>query len=381
MKIGIDARALIGPRTGIGRFLEEFVRTLEGRYNQHHFILYAPRPLSFTPADPTVTVRVEPGIRGIKGAIWLQTYLPSLARRDGLDVFWGPMFHLPVLLSSEVSAVVTVHDLVYRFFPRTMRPSNYWLMKALFRLSLWRAQHVTVDSHAVSRDLRHMVPIPARKPVTVVYPGVSQAFRPHDPDEARRAVADTFGLSGSYLLTVATLEPRKNLHTLIKAVASLPESVRKRRPLVVVGGAGWNNSSLWEAAAPLVSEGSVRFLGYVADERLAWLYAAAVLFVFPSVYEGFGLPVAEAMACGLPAVVSDIPVMHEVAERAALFAPPGNPDAWAEVILQAVEDERQRGIMREAGLARAREFRPAKSAQLMMSVLERPGHEVAHAPS
>lgn len=377
MRIGIDARALIGPRTGIGRFLEGLVRVLGARHQEHQFVLYAPRPLSFSAnGSPSLRVCIEPGIRGVPGTIWLQTHVPLLARRDRLDVFWGAMFHLPVMLPPRVPAVVTVHDLVHLFFPHTMTASNYWTMKVLLRPSLWRAQHVTADSHVTAGDLQRMMRVPPAK-VTVVYPGVSPAFHPRDAGAARRKVADAFGLSASYLLAVATLEPRKNLHTLIQAISTLPESIRRRWPLVVAGGEGWKNSSVYAAAAPLVREGSVRFLGYVADESLPWLYAAAALLVFPSVYEGFGIPVAEAMACGLPTIVSDIPVMREVAEGASIYVPPRNPAAWSRAILQTVEDERQLGMMREAGLARAREFRPEKSARLIMTILEQQGDQGA----
>lgn len=268
MRIGIDARALIGQRAGISKFVLGILDVFGRQDWEHEFILYAHKPFAFDPPNPRWRACVYRGVPGTRGgAAWLQLYGRLLAKRDGIDVYWGPVFHLPILFAGQIPSVVTVHDLVHLFFPKTMELRNYVLMKLFLRPSLWCAHHVTADSEATARDLGRHMGVPSRK-ITVIYPAASREFQPRDPEQAHRRIREVFGVDDPYLLSVATLEPRKNLQTLIRAFAMLPESVRRRWPLVIAGGSGWKNSSLYEAAAPLVQEGTVRFLGYVADADL-----------------------------------------------------------------------------------------------------------------
>ncbi len=388
MRIGIDARPLMGRRTGIGKFLEGLLNAVAREDRGHEFILYAPSKFTYDPPNSRWRASVHRGFKGTNGVLWLQLPGRSIALRDGVDVFWGPLFHLPLLLPAQIPALVTVHDLVHLFFPHTMEIQNYILMKLFLKPSLRRAQHVTADSKATAADLHRWLRVPKEK-ITVIYPGVTSDFHVRDPVEIKKRMADVFGLSGPYLLTVATLEPRKNLVTLLRAFASLPRSLRENWPLVVVGRTGWKTSSIFAAAAPLVSEGAVRLLGYVPDVELPWLYAGATVFLFPSVYEGFGIPMAEAMASGIPVVASDIPVAREVAADAAFFVKPLDVDGWAQAIVEIIHDERRRNMLREAGRRRAGEFTFEESARRLLAVIERIGrnrdsemtHVLTHSPT
>ncbi len=370
MRVGIDASALIGPRAGIARFLEGIVGAL-ARYNRgHEFVLFACRPAPIDLHNARARVHVFRGLKGTNGALWLQLYGPWLIQRERVDVFWGPTFFLPLLLTPRIPTLVTVHDLVHVLYPQTMETVNYLTLRTLLRPSLWRAQHITADSQATADDLRRQLNVPAGK-VSVVYPGVAPQFHVRDPDEAHRHVAAAFGLDGPYLLTVSTLEPRKNLTTLLQAFQALPDTVRRRWPLIVVGYRGWKTSGIYAAAASLVREGSVRILGYVKDGDLPWLYAGAALFLFPSLYEGFGMPVVEAMASGVPVAVSDIPVVREVTDDSALLVPPTDVKAWSAAMHGLVEDPARCHTLREAGLRRATRFTFDESAQRLLSILER----------
>ncbi|HXF81971.1 MAG TPA: glycosyltransferase family 1 protein [bacterium] len=337
------------------------------RTTAHEFILLTSRPITFAPPGPNWRVRRFRGPKGTNGLPWLQLYGPWLLRRERIDVFWGPHFLVPLLTS--VPALVTVHDLVYRFFPQTMERYNYLAFRTQFAPSLQRARHITTVSRTTADDLQQTMGVAPSK-VTVVYPGVAKPFYPRDPEEAARRVAAAFGLRSRYLLAVSTLEPRKNLPTLLRAFAALPEALRRTCPLVVAGYRGWKSTETLAAAAALERNGSVRLLGYVSDADLPWLYAGATALVFPSRYEGFGLPVVEAMACGIPAVISDIPVLREVAGDAAVFVPPMDDRAWTDAILAMIEDAPRRAALREAGLRRAGRFSYASSARQILGILE-----------
>jgi alpha-1,3-rhamnosyl/mannosyltransferase len=157
---------------------------------------------------------------------------------------------------------------------------------------------------------------------------------------------------------------------LVNALARLPTATRARFSLLIAGAPGWKTSALHRAAMPLVSEGSVRFLGFISHDDLPWLFAGAALFLFPSLYEGFGIPVVEAMASGVPVVASDIPVMREVVGAAGVFVAPTAPEQWANAIVELVDDPARRAQMRERGLAQAARFTFKQSARRLLDVFD-----------
>lgn len=371
MNIGIDARPLIGQRTGIGNYVFGIVQALDRVSNGHTFFLYSPRPLAVPLPGPQWRARIHRGLMGTNGTLWLQWHGRRLAERDGIDVFWGAHFLLPVLLRSNISTVVTTYDLVAFRYPRTMQWRNLLALRVLLPPSLARADHIMVISHATGHDLQRYFGVAADR-ITVVPPGVAPTLVRVEPEDARTRVARTLAVEKPYLLTVGTLEPRKNLVTAIRAFAALSAGVRRENLLVVAGAAGWRNSSLYAEAAPLVAEGTLRFLGYVPDAELPALYSGARALCFPSLYEGFGIPVIEAMVCGTSVLASDIPVLREVAADAAVYLPPEDVSAWAEMMHVALTTDRH-AAFREKGLRRAAGFSFERSARLVLEVLNRVG--------
>jgi glycosyltransferase involved in cell wall biosynthesis len=370
MKIGIDARPLIGSRTGIANYLTGLLYAVAAVDQEHEFILYAPRAVTFQPPNTRWRARIHRGLKGTNGGLWLQVYGRRLIERDGVDLFWGAHFLLPLRLARRIPAIVTVYDLVPFLFPQTMEVHNYLALRILLRPSLARAQHVIAISRTTATDLQRRLSVPPEK-VSVIPPGVAPQFGRQDPAEARRHVANAWGIVTPYLLSVGTLEPRKNLATLLKAYAALEPAMRKRWVLVVAGAEGWKNSSIRAAAGPLEAEGAVRFLGYVPDAELPWLYAGATALLFPSLYEGFGMPLIEAMASGLPVVASDLPVTREVAGDAALFIPPMDIRGWTRAIEWAIHDEQGRISLRKRGFERVRQYTFEASARRFLDVCDR----------
>lgn len=366
MRIGIDARPLIGQRTGIGNYLYGLLDALGRLDRAHEFILYSPRHIGFAPPNDLWRTRIHRGIKGTNGTLWLQWYGRRLMEDDRIDLCWGAHFLLPVRLDRRIPAVLTIYDLVPFLYPQTMELRNYLAMRVLLPPSVARSQHIMAISHTAARDLRLRLRV-AEEKISVVPPGVAPQFVPTDPGLARARIAGTLGRAARYVLAVGTVEPRKNLITLIRAFGTLPPQARRQCGLVIAGAAGWRNSPIHDAAAPLVAEGTLRFLGYVPDDELPWLYAGADALCFPSLYEGFGMPVIEAMACGTPVIGSDIPVTREVAGDAALFVPPADPGAWAEAMAWASAADR-RGEFQARGRARAASFTFDASARRFLEI-------------
>ncbi len=362
MRIGVDARPLASTLAGIGHYLVELLSAM-APLSRHDFVLYAHRPVGF--ALPNARWRAE--LIRSPGSAWLQLYGARLARQDGIDLFWGAHFLLPPRLPPRIRTVLTVYDLVPFLHPRTMRFSAYVLYRTLLKPSLMRADHITVISHSVAADLQRMFSLPPER-MTVIPPGVAPHVRPHGREAATEHVARAFGIDRPYLLAVGTLEPRKNLLTLLRALTELPVAVRRRMTVLIAGTRGWKNSALDAAAAPLLREGTLHLLGYVPDAELPWLYSGALALVYPSLYEGFGIPVIEAMACGTPVIVSDIPVLREVAEQAAIFAPPLDVGQWSLAIGRILDDPAMRTELVERGKARATQFSYDVSARRMLDV-------------
>ncbi len=370
MRIGIDARPLLGRRTGIGNYVFGILQALDRVGDGHEFFLYSPRPLDVSLPGSRWCSRVHHGLAGALGTVWLQWDGRRMAEQDRIDLFWGAQFLLPVWLHRRIPTVVTVYDLVPFLFPQTMELRNYLVMQSLLRASLRRAQHVIAISETARGDLHRILGVPLER-TSVVPPGVALQFGPRDPDEARVRVARTLRVRVPYLLAVGTVEPRKNLLTLIRAYGALPSDFRRQHTLAIAGAAGWKNSEIHAAADPLVREGTVRFLGYVPDDELPWLYAGAMMLLFPSLYEGFGIPVIEAMACGVPVVASDIPVVREVAGDAAVLVPATDVQRWGETIVAVAGSPEERETLRARGHRRAAGFSFQESARRLLGVWKR----------
>jgi len=299
--------------------------------------------------------------------LWEQSLLPLAIRRDRLNLLHGLAYAAP--LFARIPTVVTVHDLSFLLYPEAFRPGNRLYLTHMTAQSCKRARRVIAVSQATATDLTQLLGVPPTK-IDVVYNGVDDIYQPlpvAQVDAFRRQA----GWPERFLLTVGTLEPRKNHVILLEAYAHYRRSVHNPLPLLIGGGKGWGYDKIFERVQTLGLEPYVHFLDYVPLPTLPWLYNAASLFIYPSRYEGFGLPLAEAMTCGTPAITSTSSSLPEVAGDAALIVDPDDSAALAQAMAAVLKSQDRQKAMRAAGLAHVAKFRWTTTADATAKVYTR----------
>ena len=289
---------------------------------------------------------------------WEQAALPARLTRAGVDLLHAPAHAMPA--SARVPSIVTVHDLSFFRMPEAFPAAKARYLQLAMRHAARRADALLAVSAFTKRELVALLGVPAER-VHVVHNGVDPHCRVLPADEVaawRRAA----GLPERFLLALGTLQPRKNLSTLIEAYALLRARLPEAPDLVLAGAPGWGDSGLARRAEALGLGPHLHLPGFVPEADLPLLYNAASLLAFPSWYEGFGLPVLEAMACGTPCLVADAGSLPEVAGAAAPALPPGDPAAWARAMADLLATPERQAALRAAGLERAGEFSWARTA-------------------
>ncbi len=288
--------------------------------------------------------------------LWEQALLPLVARREGIDLLHNMAFVGPV--ASTCPFIVTVHDLSFLFYPHSFRPLRRSYLRLFARISVRRARRVIAVSESTKRDLVETYGISPAK-IDVVHNGVDGSFQPLPSDQVA-AFRRQKGLPDRFVLFVGTLEPRKNIVGLLDAYAKLPEG---RPPLVLVGGKGWFYDEIFCRVEALGLNNEVRFAGFVPTEELPLWFNAADLFVYPSMYEGFGLPPLEAMACGTAVITSTTSSLPEVVGQAGQLVDPTDSDALAAAMSKVLGDRDLRREMEAAGLEQAAGFSWGEAAR------------------
>lgn len=370
IRIGIDARPLSDPSAGITRVVTNIVRELEGIDQENLYFLYSNRSFQLPFGNLRWHKRIHTLASFVPSNLWFQTEARRMVKQDNLDTFWAPAHILPVGLPAKIRKILTVHDLVWKRYPETMEWRNSIVHRLFAERSVREADRITADSASTKRDLELLLRVRSTK-IEVAHLGVSSHFRPHDPAVAAQCIARKFGVSEKYICAVGTVEPRKNLAALVEAIGILKKQGKLTHQLVVAGGKGWGKSkaSEWIRNREL-TEGDVRFLGFIPEEDLPLLYSGAALFVFPSIYEGFGLPLLEAMACGAPVASSNRSSLPEVAGDSGLYFDPGSVDEIASTIDRALSEPDLRRELAKRGAERARQFTWEACARIMLGVFE-----------
>ena len=299
-------------------------------------------------------------------ALWEQVGLPRVLRRIEADVAHAPAFVGP--LASAVPVVTTIHDLSFLRFPQLFRPANRLYLKTMTRLSARRSRHLIAVSEHTARESERLLGVRPDM-ITVVYHGVDDRFRPLPIDHVA-AFRERRGLPERFVLFVGTLEPRKNLNRLIEAFARADENGAK---LIIVGGKGWLYEDLFALVEDRGLRDTVLFPGYVSNEELAFWYNAATVFAYPSLYEGFGMPVTEAQACGTPVLTSKTTSLPEAAGEAAVLVDPENVASIAAGLRRLLENEELRQELSERGQKHASRFTWPTTARDTVEVYRQAG--------
>ena len=315
-------------------------------------------------AAPVVTRSRWPTGQVLARIVWEQCLQPGILRRIQADLAHGPVFIGP--LRAPCPVVLTIHDLSFIRFPTLFRPSNRLYLTVFARLSARRARRLIAVSRHAASEATQLLGVPAER-IDVVHNGVDPSFRPLSA-KAVAAYRKQEGLPEKYLLHVGTLEPRKNLVRLVEAFGRVHDS---EMCLVLAGGKGWYYNEVFAKVEELQLGSSVIFAGYVPNGELPLLYNGAFSLVYPSLYEGFGLPVLEALACGTPALTSTSSSLPEVAGDAALVVDPNDVDEIAGGMRRLMADETLRQELRERGLTRAQQFSWRRTAQETARVYRR----------
>jgi glycosyltransferase involved in cell wall biosynthesis len=348
-------------RAGVSFYIEQLLQHLAQVDRHNRFTIYTTRGLDSTelalPANFAVTPSRLPTINPRLRIPWEQLLAPLLLRRSCADLFHGTLNVVPLL--SPVPTVVTVHDLAFIRFPQTFRSYNRTYLDFATRTSVKRAAAILAVSEHTRREVIGLLGVdPAR--VVVTPNAVREHFRPPDPAALQRFRMHK-NLPERFILYVGTVEPRKNLISLLEAYARLPTELQV--PLLIGGGKGWLYQPLFERLAQLGLGERVQTVGYLDEAELPLWYAAATLFAFPSIYEGFGMPPLEAMACGTPVLTSNGASLPEVVGDAGLMVPPLDIDAMAAALIRLLRDAALRTELRTRGLQRVRQFSWRASAE------------------
>ncbi|MEP7341825.1 MAG: glycosyltransferase family 1 protein, partial [Acidobacteriota bacterium] len=324
-------------------------RSLAHIHTDHQYVLLSPFDFAFHSGNgtpPNLSKQFFP-VRSVFRKWWLAG-LPAMLRISPLDIFHGTNYCIPVF--SPCPTVVTIHDLSLFTQPQTHEDDNVKRGKRRMPLMARRATAIIAPSEFTKREIIEHLGIREDK-IRVIFEAAREGMQPLPPDECRATLAK-YDLQQPYLLHVGTIEPRKNLLALIRAYDELLNQTEQRPQLVLCGGRGWLFDEVFKLVEELKLQDQVRFTGYVADEDLPALYSAAEVFVYPSLYEGFGLPPLEAMACGTPTVTSDVSSLPEVINKAGLLH---DPNSWQDLVRQIIKmfDPQTREHFRQAGLKQA----------------------------
>ncbi|MEW6184891.1 MAG: glycosyltransferase family 1 protein [Thermodesulfobacteriota bacterium] len=377
LKIGIIYGGISEQKAGMDHYLHQVLSAMNKLAPQHRYVLIDHRR-HFIPFKDRFEQRIidlPPGPARVSR--WNLRQVPKLLSE--FDLVFSPGLYGPVKIPGGTASVMVVHDLTRYLFP------DFFAFNAMQKIldllaypaMLRRYDHIMTVSQATKQDLIARFRIPEGK-ITVAYHGAEASFCPGERSEARKVLEQSYRIKGPFILFLGTLEPRKNIPTLIRAFAGLTEHIPHH--LILVGQKGWKWEPIFaEMERPEIKE-RVRWIGYVPDEHRVFFYNAAEMLAYPSWYEGFGMPLLEAMQCGCPVIASNTSAMPEVVGEAALLIDPGRVEDLQGAILRLIRDPVLAETLRKSGPERARKFSWESSARITLEVFEKVMERQARRP-
>jgi alpha-1,3-rhamnosyl/mannosyltransferase len=370
IKLALNATSILTPKTGIGKYTyhlaQEFLRSDNVE-------------VTFFYGGTWSKVLIDEPVKGLsKLKSLVKMFLPSsyalnrrfqaikfrMLRDKTIDIYHDPNY---LLFPFAGKKVITVHDLSFMRHPDAHPAIRVNAMKKYFPQAIKQADAIITDSYFSKRELLEYYDVNPNK-VFPIHLGVEDKFCPRKESECSDCIEKYNLQYRNYILVVGTLEPRKNLSLVLKAYQILPDDIRKKYPLVVVGMKGWGTPEIEEQMKPLEKKKQLKLLGYVPEQDLPLLYAAAKLFVYPSLYEGFGLPPLEAMASGIPVITSDQASLPEVVGKAGVQVGSCDVDGLMQEMKKILKQGEYWSSLREAGLVQASKFSWKKCADETISV-------------
>lgn len=369
MRIAVDATAIPPHRAGAGIYIFNLVRALAGVDRENEYVVFAKslHVAEFGIDQPNVRFVDAGELSMPRRIVWEQTALPALLRRMRVDVLHSPHYTMPARMPCR--SVVTFCDMVFVLFPEVHNFARRAFFRTMMRRSARRANRLIAISESTRQDVMRHMRVPGERIVAVPL-AADSTFCPRPAVEVE-AVCARYGLTpGRFILNVGVLEPRKNVPALLRAYASLGDAFPDV-PLVIAGKKGWMYEEIFRAAHELGFDrdsSRVRFVGHVPEDDLVPLYNGARVFVYPSRYEGFGLPVLEALQCGAPTITTNVSSMPEVAGDSALLVSPDDVEGLSGALCKVLSDDRLAQELSRRGVEQAKPFSWRRCAQETLQV-------------
>ena len=335
IKVGIEAKILSDASAGIRRYLTELCRNLS--YDPElSLILYSPSAFNSEIVAKLDNVRFAAGSvkNPVSKQLWLEIVLPFLIKRDEIDIFWAPAHRMPCFVPSKIPKILTVHDLCWKIVPETMKKTTRLLDSYKMPGALRKADIITAPSKSTAEDIAGTFDI-SKNDINIISPASN--LQNVETDDT---IISKYGLARKkYILFVGTLEPRKNLERLLKAYSLLDDSLKNDYKLVIAGAYGWGGMKTADIVSQLNLTEYVIITGQLGDDMLASIYANSYFLALPSLYEGFGIPIVEAMSFGIPVLTSKVSSMPEAAGNSALLVDPLDENSIYKGILELIENK------------------------------------------
>ncbi len=370
MRIGFNAQIVSGSDAGVATYARNLIKHLVAENKNHEIYIFASPDYINLPEDSRSRMIPTSQIinRGWKRILWEQFILPAKAKRCHVDVMFYPD-HTASLFKKTSPVVLTIHDLAFMAMPDTF-PFGKRIYKTLaVRQSVRSADRIIADSQATKDDCIKLLGIPEDE-IKVIHNGIDSYFKKITEPALLTNTRKKLGLFKNIILFVGTLEPRKNVIRLIRAYAHLCKSMHLEHELVIAGKKGWMYSGIFHEVERLGLKDRVHFLNYVSQQDLVNLYSMADLFVYPSLYEGFGFPPLEAMACEVPVVASNVSSLPEVLGDAALLIDPYSTDEMVAAMSKILSDVEFSQRLKAKGLERVKQYSWQNFAVQLLKVFE-----------